>query len=131
MNLLNNKELLRNLLIQGDQLNTLSGGVAQVTMDVKKQEDGFAISVHAPGISAENLKVISDIRSLQIYATLSDFNAESTPAMLPVFYRRLDLPSFANTDDIEAVYHESNLEIFIPIGRNNTGNKKEIEIKQI
>ncbi|GAA5026640.1 hypothetical protein GCM10011506_12470 [Marivirga lumbricoides] len=131
MNLLNNKELLRNLLIQGDQLNTLSGGVSQVTMDVRKQEDGFAITVHAPGISAEHLKVISDVRSLQIYATLSGFDEGSTPAILPVFYRKLDLPIFANTDDIEAVYHESNLEIFIPIGRNNTGNKKEIEIKQI
>lgn len=131
MNLLKNKELLRNLLMQGDQLNTLSGGVAQVSMDVKKQEDGFAISVHAPGISAEHLKVISDIRSVQIYATLGGFEEANTPVVLPVFYRRIDLPSFANTDDIEAVYHENNLEIFIPIGRNNTGNKREVEIKQI
>lgn len=131
MNLLNNKQLLRNLLFQGDQLNTLGGGVAQVTMKVKKQEDGFLVRVHAPGISPDNLKVISETKGLQIYATLNLINEDQMPALIPIFYRKLDLPSFVDTDAIEAVYQDSKLEVFIPIGRNSTSVKKEIEIKQI
>ena len=30
MNLLKNRDVLRNLLFQGDQLNTLAGGVAKI-----------------------------------------------------------------------------------------------------
>lgn len=131
MNLLNNKLLLRNLLFQGDQLNTLSGGVTEVTMDVKKQENGSLINVHAPGISADNLKVIYDKNALHIYATLDLEDAGIMPALIPIFYRKYDLPSFADNGSIEAVHHENRLEVFVPIGRSNSGNKKEIEIKQI
>ncbi|MBK6263629.1 Hsp20/alpha crystallin family protein [Marivirga sp. S37H4] len=131
MNLLNNKLLLRNLLFQGDQLNTLSGGVTQVTMDVKNQENGSLINIHAPGISAESLKVIYEKNALHIYATLNYQNNDKAPALIPIFYRKLDLPTFADNNAIEAQYHENKLEVFVPIGSSNTGNKKEIEIKQI
>ncbi len=131
MNLLKDKVLLRNLLFQGDQLNTLSGGVAQITMDVNKRDDGFLIKVHAPGVSADHLKVISEQQSMQIYATLDMKTADNIPAIMPIFYRKLDLPLFVNTDAVEAVHHENDLEIFIPMGANNSGNKRQIEIKQV
>ncbi len=131
MNLLKDKVLLRNLLFQGDQLNTLSGGVSQITMKVNQQDDGFLIKVHAPGVSADHLKVISDQKSMQIFATLNMKNAENLPAIMPLFYRKLDLPLFVDTNAVEAVHQRSELEIFIPMGANNSGNKKEIEIKQI
>lgn len=131
MNLLKDKVLLRNLLFQGDQLNTLSGGVAQITMKVKQQDDGFLINVHAPGVSADHLKVISDQRSMQIFATLDMQNADNIPAVMPIFYRKLDLPLFVDMDSVEAVHQGNNLEVFIPVGANNSGNKRQIEIKQI
>ncbi len=131
MNLLKDKVLLRNLLFQGDQLNTLNGGVAQITMKVDKQEDGFLINIHAPGVSADHLKVISEQRSMQIFATLDMKTADNIPAIMPIFYRKLDLPLFVNTDAVEAVHYENNLEIFIPMGADNSGNKRQIEIKQL
>jgi HSP20 family protein len=131
MNLLKDKVLLRNLLFQGDQLNTLSGGVAQITMKVDQQEDGFLINVHAPGVSANHLKVISDKQSMQIFATLAMENADNMPAIMPIFYRKLDLPLFVDMDAVEAIHKGNELEVFVPMGANNAGAKKEIEIKQI
>ncbi len=131
MNLLKDKVLLRNLLFQGDQLNTLSGGVAQITMKVEQKADGFIVNLHAPGVSADHLKVISDQRSMQIYATFDMHNAEMAPAIVPMFYRKVALPMFVDMDSVEAVHKNSELQIFIPMGANNSGNKKEIEIKQI
>ncbi|WKK75414.2 Hsp20/alpha crystallin family protein [Marivirga salinae] len=130
MNLLKNKDLLRNLLYQGDQLNTLAGGVAQVDFKIENQKDGFLIVVNAPGIEAEQLKVISEQNSLQIFATINH-PAENQGVMIPLFYRKVQLPVFADTDDVDAVHHDNKLEIFVPIGKNSANNKKEVNIKQI
>lgn len=130
MNLLKNKDVLRNLLFQGDQLNTLAGGVAKIDFNIENQTDGFLIKLNAPSIEADQLKVISDKNSLQVFATINH-PAENNGVMIPLFYRKIELPIFANTDDVEAVYHENSLEIFVPIGKNSSSNKKEIEIKQI
>ena len=130
MNLLKNKDVLRSLLFHGDQLNTLSGGVAKIDFKITHQEDGFLITVQAPSISTEHLKVISEQNSLQILGTLNH-SAENYGVMIPLFYRKVQLPLFANTDEVEAVHHDHQLEIFVPIGKNSAHNKKEIHIKQI
>jgi len=130
MNLLKNKDVLRNLLFQGDQLNTLAGGVAKIDFNIENQTDGFLIKLNAPSIEADQLKVISDKNSLQVFATINQ-PTENNGVMIPLFYRKIELPIFANTDDVEAVHHQNSLEIFVPIGKNSSSNKKEIEIKQI
>jgi len=130
MNLLENKDVLRSLLFQGDQLNTLAGGIAKVNFNIENQNDGFLITVEAPGISADQLKVISERNSLHIFANMNH-PAENLGVMIPLFYRKVDLPIFANTDEVEAVHHDGKLEIFIPIGKNSAKSKKEINIKQI
>jgi HSP20 family protein len=130
MNLLKNKDVLRSLLFQGDQLNTLAGGVVNIDFKIENQSDGFLILVNAPGIEADQLKVLSDQNSLQVFATLNH-PAENNGVMIPLFYRKVELPIFANTDEVEAVHHENRLEIFIPMGKNSSNSKKEIKIKQI
>lgn len=130
MNLLKNKDVLRSLLFQGDQLNTLAGGVVKIDFNIENQTDGFLIVVNAPGIEAEQLKVISDQSSLQIFATVNH-PAENHGVMIPLFYRKVQLPAFANTDEVDAVHHDNKLEIFVPIGKNSASSKKEINIKQI
>ncbi|WP_296619398.1 Hsp20/alpha crystallin family protein [Marivirga sp.] len=130
MNLLKNKDLLRNLLYQGDQLNTLGGGVTQIDFSIENLDDGFSIMVNAPSIEAEQLKVISDQNSLQIFATIIH-PAVNSGVVIPLFYRKVELPIFANTDDVDAVHHDNRLEIFVPIGKNSRNNKKEVNIKQI
>jgi HSP20 family protein len=130
MNLLENKDVLRSLLLQGDQLNTLAGGVSKIGFNIEKRTDGFLIEVNAPGIEADQLKVISDKNSLQVLAALNHPGLDQG-VMIPLFYRKVELPIFANTDDVEAVHHENKLEIFVPIGKNSSSSKKEIEIKQL
>ena len=130
MNLLEHKDVIRNLLYQGDQLNTLAGGVAQIDFKIENKTDGFLIKVNAPGIEVEQLKVISDKNALQIFATINH-PLENSGVMIPLFYRKVDLPIFANTEEVEAVYHDQLLEVFVPIGKNNVSHKKEINIKQL
>lgn len=130
MNLLKNKDVLRSLLFQGDQMNTLAGGVAKIDFKIEEQPNGFFIVINAPGIEAEQLKVISDQNSLQIFATLKQ-PSESTGVMIPLFFRKVDLPIFANTSEVEAIHQQNRLEIFVPIGTGNSNSKKEVVIKQL
>jgi len=130
MNLLKNKDVLRKLLLQGDQLNTLAGGVVNTDFNIENQTDGFLITVNAPGINTEQLKVISEENSIQVFATLAH-PSENFGVMIPLFYKKVELPIFANTDEVEAVHHENSLEIFVPIGKNSASSKKEVQIKQL
>jgi HSP20 family protein len=108
----------------------LAGGVSKIGFNIEKRTDGFLIEVNAPGIEADQLKVISDKNSLQVLAALNHPGLDQG-VMIPLFYRKVELPIFANTDDVEAVHHENKLEIFVPIGKNSSSSKKEIEIKQL
>ena len=129
MNLLENKSLLRNLLLQGDQLHTLGGGIVQVTMDVDKQDDGFLVSIFAPSISPENFKILTEGNIMQLFATQAHHNDESI--RVPIFYRRVELPQFADINGVIAEHKGNELKVFIPIGLNTLSGKHEIEIKQL
>lgn len=130
MNLLENKDILRNLLFQGDQMNTLAGGVSKIDLKKEDQEDGFLITVHAPGVAADQLKVITDQNSLQIFATL-DQPSDSTGVMIPIFFKKVELPNFVDTSETEAVHEQHRLEVFVPMGTNATQSKTEVEIRQL
>ena len=129
MNYLENKSLLRNLLFQGDQLHTLGGGIVQVTMEVDKQDDGFLISVHAPSISPDHIKILTEGNIMQLFAIQS--HLKDSGLNIPVFYRRIELPQFADVNNIIAEHRNNELKVFIPIGLNNTAGKHEIQIKQL
>jgi HSP20 family protein len=134
MNLLENKSLLRNLLFQGDQLHTLGGGIVQITMEIDKREDGYLISIFAPSTSAESFKILTEGSVMQLYAV--QLNQQSSSVNIPLFYRRIELPEFADVTGVIAEYRGNKLKVFIPIGLNTTsGNatsaKHEIQIKQL
>lgn len=129
MNLLENKSLLRNLLFQGDQLHTLGGGIAQVTMEVDKREDGYMISIFAPSISSENFKILTEGNVMQLFA--AQLTQPQSGVNVPLFYRRIELPQFADINGVIAEHRGNNLKVFIPIGLNTNSGKHEIQIKQI
>lgn len=129
MNLLENKSVLRNLLFQGDQLHTLGGGIAEVSMEVDKREDGYMISVFAPSISSENFKILTEGNVMQLFAAQK--NEPETGVNVPLFYRRIELPQFADINGVIAEHRGNDLKVFIPIGLNTTKGKHEIQIKQL
>jgi HSP20 family protein len=129
MNLLENKSLLRNLLFQGDQLHTLGGGIAQITMEMERQEDGFLISVFAPSVSPENFKILTEGKYMQLFA--AHLNQEGSGVRIPIFYRKIDLPDYADAEGIIAEHKGNELKVFVPIGLNTSSGKHEIQIKQL
>jgi HSP20 family molecular chaperone IbpA len=133
MNFLENKTVLRNLLFQGDQLNTIAGGVANVTLQTEKREDGLVLTLNAPGVSPEAMHVLADQQSVQVYVVPNQeaVMGKGLP-VIPLFNQIMKIPAFLNTEEIQAVHSGKELNIFIPIGGNNSfGEKKEINIQQL
>ncbi len=128
-NLLENKTLLRNLLFQGDQLHTISGGIAQVTLEVEQKETGFLIEINAPGISAANFKILTENKHMQLFA--AQMNQANSGIMIPLFYRKIDLPDYADIEGVIAEHKGNELKVFVPIGLNTSHGKHEIQIKQL
>lgn len=129
MNLLENKALLKNLLAQGDQLHTLGGGMVQVEVDMQREDDGFLIMVKAPSVSFENFKILTEGKFMQLFATRPNHTNDSF--RVPLFYRKIDLPDYADVEGVIAEHKNNQLRVFIPIGLNTLQGKHEIKIKQI
>jgi HSP20 family protein len=130
MNLLADKSLLRSLLYQGDQLNTLNGGTVNVDINIANDSEGFTIKLRAPGIDPDQLKALAENKSIQVFATLPNVDPV-VGAIMPLFYRKINLPAYVNADEVDAIYKDNQLEIFVPAGNTDNGNKHEIRIKQL
>lgn len=132
MNLLNNKELLRGLLRQGDLINTINGGVSMTRVVKKQYDDEFLISLSAPGLSAEAFNVVLNDNQLIVFSVLPDSGIEQEDQLfnIPLFYRSFDLPKYIDIDKIEAYHDDMELRVVLPF-KENAANRRKIDIKHL
>ncbi|WP_347157567.1 Hsp20/alpha crystallin family protein [Pontibacter chitinilyticus] len=127
MKLIKDKELLRNIALQIDLLNTVGGGVSETYVDIKKYKKGAVIEVWAAGVNPESFRVVLHNNQLTVLSTL---HSEDNPEMAaPLFNKTFTLPPQVNLSKIEAVYHEGQLQVKLPY-HESAGQAREIEIKQ-
>lgn len=132
MNLLKNKKLLQGLLKQGDLLNTINGGVSMTRLLKEQHEDNFTIVLSAPTIPAEAYNVILNNKQLMIFSVLSDSTLEEESELfnIPLFYKSFDLPTYINTDNIEAIHDGNELRVVLPF-KETARYKRKIDIKHL
>jgi HSP20 family protein len=132
MNLLNNKELLRGLLRQGDLINTINGGVSMTRVVKKQYDDEFLVSLSAPGLSAEAFNVVLNDNQLIVFSVLPDSGIEQEDQLfnIPLFYRSFDLPKYIDIDKIEAYHDDRELRVVLPF-KENAANMRKIDIKHL
>lgn len=132
MNLLNNRELLRGLLRQGDLINTINGGVS-MTRVVKEQYDNeFVVSLSAPGLAAEAFNVVLNDQQLIVFSVLPESGIEQENQLfnVPLFYRSFDLPRYIDIDKIEAYHDEGELRVNLPF-KENLLDLRKVDIKHL
>lgn len=133
MNLLDNKELLRGLLHQGDQLNTIGGGVSQGRVHMQPEEGGLIIDIHVPGVSQEAFHVVVNFDHLIVFAKLKgevSTTGETQFSDFPLFHRVFNLPFHARGKGIRARFEGKDLKIFIPFDEEEHREAREIEIQR-
>lgn len=132
MNLLNNKQILRGLLTQGDVLNTINGGVSMAQVVKEHLDDYFSISVSAPSLPAEAFNVVLNDQQLIIFAVLPESTVKEDDQFfnIPMFYKSFDLPPYIDIENIEAVHEDEKLSIVLPFNDNAQYDRK-IDIKHL
>lgn len=133
MNLLKNKQLLRELLQQGDFLNTINGGVGMTRLTKEQRDTEFSIIVSAPTLPADAFNVVINDRELIIFSVLPNNRGERVEDQfinIPMFYRSFDLPPYIDIDNIEAIHDDKELVVVLPFKEGARYNKK-IDIKHL
>lgn len=134
MNLLNNKQLLRGLLKQGDYLNTINGGVSMTNLVKEQRDTEFSIIVSAPTLPADSFNVVINEKQLIIFSVLPEISEEDVEDQLvniPMFYRSFDLPSYIDIENIEAIHDDKELVVVLPFKAGARYTNRKIDIKHL
>lgn len=128
MNLLKNRNLLRNLLKQGDYWNAMNGGVSMTSYKTYKTSEAFIIEISAPTVSPDSFNILLNINQLIVYTLFKgERNMENN--MIPMFSKSFDLPINADTNSIDAVFEDNKLKIIVPFITDMDKYKRKIDIK--
>lgn len=120
---------------QIDLLNTLYGGSAQTTMHVEREDDRLVITLSAPGVRANAFNVLVEGNKLVLYtllvSTSQHRNDEAGQRLaVPMFLRVLDIPTFVDADQIEAVHEHGSVRVMLPF-KDEEHLHRRIDIKNL
>lgn len=121
---------------QVDLLNTLYGGSSQTTMKVEREEERLIIKLSAPGVSANSFNVLIEGTKLVLYTLLvSTSNRQiedggSQRLAVPMFLRVLDIPSFVDVNQIEAIHERGQVLVTLPF-KDEEHMHRRIDIKDL
>ena len=132
MNLLTQKELLRNLLFSSDLLNTMNGGTAMTYVNAEETPQEIIIRVSAPSVPAEAFQVIVEAKRLVICSLLErPLAGENRKLAMPMFSHEFPIPAHADPDQAEAIYENGQLKITLPLRPSERRTQRHIQIRQV
>lgn len=117
-------------------LNTLYGGSSQTIMKVEREDERLVINLTAPGVSANSFNVLVEGSKLVLYTLLVHTSARQGDEengqrlAVPMFLRVLDIPSFIDADQIEAVYDHGQVKVMLPF-KDEESLHRRIDIKNL
>jgi HSP20 family protein len=121
---------------QIDLLNTLYGGSTQTTMNVEREDERLIITLSAPGVSANSFNVLVEGNKLVLYTLLVSTSNQpqqdgtSQRLAVPMFLRVLDIPSFVDADQIEAIHEHGQVMVMLPF-KDKEHLHRRIDIKNL
>ncbi len=121
---------------QIDLLNTLYGGSSQTTMNVAREDERLVIKLSAPGVSANSFNVLVEGTKLVLYTLLVSTSAShgedggGQRLAVPMFLRVLDIPSFVDADQIEAIHEHGQVMVTLPF-KDEEHQHRRIDIKDL
>lgn len=122
---------------QLDLLNTLYGGSSQATLNVDKADDKLVVRLKAPGVGPEAFNVLVEGSKLVLYTLLTteiesedndDDEQGAQRLAVPMFMRVLDIPTFVDSDQIDAVYEHGRVTVTLPF-KDEEQLHRRIDIK--
>lgn len=131
MNFLNNRSILRELLRQGDLMNTIYGGVSETSFKVEKVGEDLVVKVSNPSVSpnAFNFIVKGDELLINIMAKEKSSVEGKEPMMYPMFFKAIKIPYYIDLSGIEATYQDGEFKVFLPYNNKIPNRPFKINVR--
>jgi len=122
MNFLNNRTLLRELLQQGDVMNTVNGGIRETTFQTKSLANGIIVEVSNPSLSPESFVNVMHMTKAP--------NSEHA-FMFPAFFKAIKIPYNVDFKRIEAIYEHGVFRVFMPFNTTLPGDPFRVQVRNL
>lgn len=127
-----NYNALRGLGPQLDLLNTLNGGSAQATVQVKQRRRDVVIALAAPSLDPEAFDISLDGQRLTIASAHSPLDPKlgtlPNDLRVPLLRQQFELPYQIDPDRIEATFTDNCLRVTLPF-RHPDDLHRRIEVQ--
>jgi HSP20 family protein len=131
MNFLKNKKVLRELLKQGDLMNTVNGGVRKTHFKIEKSGRDLLVELSNPSISPEAFNFTVNGNELLINVMQYDVQeGHEQPYIFPLFLKVIKIPYFVEINKIEAYYENGVFKILMPYNNNLPEKPFKINIQK-
>lgn len=131
------KNVLKDFVHQLDVMNTISGGASATSVDIIENKEGINIDIYAPSVSSESFNIFVRGNHLVIYTVVKNeenagiFNEDKSASrhMVPMFSRVFEISPFIDEEEIDAVFENGKLKIFLPYQKGDSVPVKRIDIR--
>jgi len=131
----NKLNIPQEMLMSIDFMNTTNGGMSQPILNIENTDNGYEVTVKAPGIDPDELQVEILKDKLMIYHLLPIFGkteGESGEMRSIRFISKMQLPADVDVENISARYDEDRrcLSLDLPSDQTQQGFHRKVNIER-
>lgn len=111
------------MLMSIDFMNTTNGGMSQPILNIENRDNGYEVSVKAPGIDPDELQVEILKDKLMIYHLLPIFGkteGETSEMRSIRFISKMQIPADVDVESISARYDEDRRHLTLDLPSDQT-----------
>ncbi len=112
----------------------VGGGISEAQVDMQASTDGLKIEITTPSLALDNYDIELKNQFLQIYTFYGKSllpMQENEAVKMPVLMKAIMLPPVVDSSQIDAVFDEGTLHIFLPFKDKEAMAGRKIDIKQM
>ncbi len=131
----NKLNIPQEMLMGIDFMNTANGGMSQPVMNIENKENGYEVTVKAPGIDPDDLQVEILKDKLMIYHLLPIFakvEGEESEMRSIRFISKMQIPADVDVENISAHYddEERYLKLELPVDQSQQDFHRKVQIER-
>ncbi|UZR94222.1 Hsp20 family protein [Chondrinema litorale] len=125
------KNLIKVIAGEAAMQSVIGGGIAETNVDILTEQEGLRVEVKTSSLYGDSYDIELRNHLLHIFTY---FNKEGASTMeeglpVPVLVKTVVVPGIVDTDQIEAVFEDGILNIYLPFKDKTDLAPKRIDIK--
>ncbi len=122
------KELIKHLAETADIINTISGGMSEGRLDIKRFENHYKVDFRMAGLNPEKIDIQIEKGNLVISSVISLQDEEPKKGKMPFIFQILPLPYDVDFDNISGKILSDHIILTLPLNTMSSGFQKGIDL---